>query len=386
VREAFPLNPAPSIMAALFLWTVVAIVAATTSFIGLGGSTLGEWVTIAGYMLAFFYSWIPISFSIYWLVSRFAEKELRWTAQLLIHAGYLTAITVLLAILVHPFTWQTWLYGDKAVGYHALNSFIYSTIVICSMMINYYRVVRSREAAAHAAERRQAALERALDRSRMEALRAQVNPHFLFNTLNSIASLVASSSNREAYTVVELLASLLRYALDVSRDSVVTLDDELRFLDAYVEIEKIRYGPRLRFTKSVPANCMESLVPTLSLQPLVENAIKHAVAVSTRPVAIDVRVVCQPQVLCIAVSDDGPGLKAPISLGVGLSNVRDRLNYLYSGEAKFAIVNNEQGGVTVTMQVPDKRSTLRSAEDGNRSDLLLSKPGHVPLRPRECVE
>jgi sensor histidine kinase YesM len=100
------------------------------------------------------------------------------------------------------------------------------------MMINYFALVRAREKEAQAAERRQIVLERSLDKSRMEALRAQINPHFLFNTLNSIASLVATSSNAEAYKVIELLSALLRNALDFSRDSVVTLAEELGFLNS----------------------------------------------------------------------------------------------------------------------------------------------------------
>jgi len=336
----------------VFLWTVIAIVAATTSFIALGGSTAGEWLTIFGYMAAFFYIWAAISFAINWLVRVADRRGAHPLSQVPLHLGFLILITVSLPFLTHPSNWQNWLYGAHAVGFHSLNAFVYSFILVCSMLWKYYQLNRSREQAAHAAQLRQAALERSLDISRMEALRAQINPHFLFNTLNSIASLVESSSNREAYKVIELLAALLRNGLDFSRDSLVTLEKELSFLSAYVEIEKIRYGDRLEVITDVPANCLQRQIPSFSLQPLVENAIKHAVAQTSKRVTVRIQVRCRGQELQIAVVDDGPGLHSPVELGVGLSNMLDRLRYLFGKGASLQIGNNKVGGASVTMIIP----------------------------------
>jgi LytS/YehU family sensor histidine kinase len=264
-----------------------------------------------------------------------------------------------LPFLTHPGNWQNWLYGDHAIGFHSLNAFVYAFVLICSMLWKYYHLNRGREQAAHAAALRQIELERSLDVARMEALRAQVNPHFLFNTLNSIASLVESSSNREAYKVIELLAALLRNGLDFSRDSLVTLEKELGFLDAYIEIEKIRYGARLEVTTDVPEACLQQEVPSFSLQPLVEKAIKHAVAQSAGRVTVQIRVSCLDDRMQITVADDGPGLASPIQLGVGLNNMLDRLRHLFGQSASLRIANNPDRGTSVTMTIPASAPAVR---------------------------
>jgi signal transduction histidine kinase len=348
-------NNIPSILLFLFMWTVIAVLAATTAFIALGSSTVNEWLSIFGIMASFFYTWAPIGYSVYWLANRAGPWLSRWYVQVPMHILYLAVISASLPFLIHGITWRVFLYGDRAMGFHALNIFIYSFILIGSMMLKYYHLVRAKEKAAQAAALREVALERSLDKSRMEALRAQINPHFLFNTLNSIASLVASSANKEAYKVIERLAALLRNALDFSRDSVVTLQEELRFLDDYVEIEKVRYAQRLVFTKSVPEECLTAIVPSLSLQPLVENAIKHAVARSSGPVSIHVQASCSGGNIALSVSDNGPGVRLPVNLGVGLSNVRDRLAHMFDGNASLDIGNNETGGATVTLVFSDHR-------------------------------
>jgi len=349
----------PGIVIFIFLWTVIAVVAATTSFIALGGSSSVEWLTIFGYMAVYFYLWAGISVAINWLVRHARGRWSHPLAQAGVHLSFLAVLTLSLPFLTHPGNWQNWLYGDHAIGFHSLNAFIYAFVLICSMLWKYYHLNRDREQASHAAKLRQVELERSLDTARMEALRAQVNPHFLFNTLNSIASLVESSSNREAYKVIELLAALLRNGLDFSRDSLVTLEKELEFLSAYVEIEKIRYGARLEVTTDVPTACLQQQVPSFSLQPLVENAIKHAVAQSAGRVTVQIRVSCAAGRLQITVADDGPGLASPIHLGVGLNNILDRLRYLFGQSAALNICNNPGGGTRVTMTIPGATPAVR---------------------------
>lgn len=354
VRKEFG---APGLVIFIFLWTVIAIVAATTSYIALGGSSGAEWLSIFGYMAAYFYFWAAISFAINWLVRGAGKRLAQPWLQVPVHLGFLLLISLSLPLLTHPSNWQSWLYGERAIGFHALNAFVYAFVLVCSMLWKYYRLNRDREKAAHVAAMRQVELERSLDISRMEALRAQVNPHFLFNTLNSIASLVESSSNREAYKMIELLAALLRSGLDFSHDSLVTLEKELGFLSAYVQIEKIRYGARLAVVTDVPQNCLQQMVPSFSLQPLVENVIKHAVAQSSERVTVQIRVSCEDGRMHISVADDGPGLESPIQLGVGLNNILDRLRYLFGQGATLHIGNNAGGGASVSMIIPANAAT-----------------------------
>ena len=364
----------PSVVGLLFCWTVVAIVAATTSFIGLGGTTIGEWATIAGYMFVFFYAWIPVSVSVFLLVRWLTRNHVNRITQVVIHLSYLAVITTSLAVIVHPQTWPDWLYGQHAVGFHSLNGFIYSVTVICSVVICHYAWLRSREEAAREARQREAALEHALTQSQMEALRAQVNPHFLFNTLNSVASLVHSSANDKAYGVVENLASLLRYALDVSGENLVTLEDEISFLEAYIDIEQVRYGSRLQFETVIDPKCLDVLVPALSLQPLVENSIKHAVAKSKQATTIRLSAHAEPGTLKIVVSDDGPGLAEPVKEGVGLANVRKRLLHLFGDTAQFLLRGGADRGVSATLSIPlDGRGQLHSAVAARRYEDVVSK-------------
>jgi sensor histidine kinase YesM len=359
-----------TMLAFLFLWTVIAVVAATTTFIALSGSSVGDWLDILGIMLRYFYTWAAISLVVNRLVQTRSPTVSRLGVQIPAHLCLLALIMLVLPFWTHPASWERWLYGDRAAGFHALNVFIYSFVLFGSMLWKYYRVGREKEAAAQAARLRQAELERSLDRTRMEALRAQINPHFLFNTLNSIASLIESSSNREAYKVIELLAELLRSSLDYARDSIVTLEEELRFLDAYVAIEKVRYAERLHVSKAVPEECLALEVPSFSLQPLVENAIKHAVSKTTDPVSIGIDVICDEEAVRISIADDGPGIRGPRHRGVGLANLEDRLKCLFGSAASLDIRNNDRGGATVTMLLPKQHRPVRKNQRRTENDHL----------------
>ena len=345
-------HSAAGVVLFLAFWTVIAVVAATTTFIALRASTAQEWLTILGYMLTYFYAWAIISFVIHWLVRAGERSAAPWFLQGPLHLALLVAVAVALPFLIHPGDWRSWLYGERAIGFHSLNAFVYAFVLVGSMMLNYYRLSRRREADARAAQLRQMELERSLHRSRFETLRAQINPHFLFNTLNSIASLVESSSNREAYKVIELLAALLRNALDFSLDDVVSLEEELEFLDAYLAIENVRFADRLRVEKSVPYECLGYRVPALSLQPLLENVVKHAVSATSEPVSVLIDVSCRKGILTIRISDDGPGFPDPIERGVGLDNVQNRLLYLYGESALFDLRNGPSGGASLTLAFP----------------------------------
>jgi sensor histidine kinase YesM len=247
------------------------------------------------------------------------------------------------------------MYGERAPGFHTLGAFIYMLILVGSVLIRFYRlsVVRDREA--RDARLRSSLLENQLNLARMDALKMQINPHFLFNALNSIAALIESRRNVEAYHTTELLGDLLRSALDKSSDRMLPLDQEIEFIRRYVDVEKIRFGSRFTFDVSVDPSCAHWNVPALILQPLVENAIKHAVGASADPVAITLDASpTNSQELEIRLCDDGPGLPGGATgiAGYGLSNVRERLELLYGNDATLDMSNRATGGVCVSLRVP----------------------------------
>jgi LytS/YehU family sensor histidine kinase len=213
-------------------------------------------------------------------------------------------------------------------------------------------VTRDREA--REARLRSSLLENQLNLARMDALKMQVNPHFLFNALNSIAALIETDRNVEAYHTTELLGGLLRSALDQSSDRFLTLQQELEFVERYINVEKVRFGSRITFRVTADEACRATQVPALILQPLIENSIKHAVNRSTAPVAIELYARQSGELLELRLTDNGPGLAADSTAGggYGLANIHKRLALAYHGAAQLRVENRRDGGVCATLVLP----------------------------------
>lgn len=204
-----------------------------------------------------------------------------------------------------------------------------------------------------AREQRELELESRLAQARLAALRMQLNPHFLFNTLNSIASLVQEQPQAEA--MIEALSDLLRLALRGPERQEVTLREELHFLERYLLIEQTRFGERLQVQNNIDVAALEVFVPILILQPVVENAVKHGIEAQIAPGIIQIAAERSGEVLSLTVSDNGPGLGAgsgKLKEGVGLSNTRSRLKELYGEQASLALKPRETGGVSVEITIP----------------------------------
>lgn len=188
------------------------------------------------------------------------------------------------------------------------------------------------EMAMREAQRRLAEANEAAHQAQLAALRFQLNPHFLFNTLNAISSLIVTRRNAEAEHVTMNLADFLRLSLETNPQAEVTLDEELATAQSYLDIESARFGDRLRVELDCPAALLDALVPSFLLQPLVENAIKYAVAPSRKRVTLTLGARSANGMLELLVQDDGrhlPGVKPPGGLGVGLANVRKRIDAFY---------------------------------------------------------
>lgn len=186
----------------------------------------------------------------------------------------------------------------------------------------------------------------------LKALKAQINPHFFFNTLNTIAALIPTDPAL-AETSVERLAQMFRYILASSERGLVSLGEELAFVDDYLEIEHARFGERLRVTREIDSRALSTPVPSLILQPLVENAVKHGHGDDGR-IALDIRVEATGNAVTIAISDKGPGMPAGFQIdngsGHGLRNVNERLRKSYG--CRLAVEKNEPKGTVVSICIP----------------------------------
>lgn len=192
-------------------------------------------------------------------------------------------------------------------------------------------------------------------RAQLEALRARINPHFLFNSLNSIAQLISSDPER-AEACVERLAEIFRYLLQSDSRSFVTLEDELEIADAYLDIERARFGDRLAVDFVVTDDARSRIVPTLILQPLIENAVRHGVSQKIGGGTVSIEAAVLGNDLRVVVRDTGVGMRdgvrAALSAGVGLRNVHDRLVHLYGEHYAPRIDSHPGRGTSITVLVP----------------------------------
>jgi two-component system, LytTR family, sensor kinase len=191
--------------------------------------------------------------------------------------------------------------------------------------------------------------------AQLKMLRYQLNPHFLFNTLNAISTLILDNQNRKANHAVTRLSEFLRYTLDQDPMKRVTLRQELEALDLYLGTERLRFGERLHLEYAVEEGALDALVPSLLLQPLLENSLKYAVSAREQGGLVRIEGRAREGLLELSVIDDGPGLRegAPVSerRGVGLRNTRERLAVLYGANYRFAVLNSHPG-LRVDMALP----------------------------------
>ena len=221
----------------------------------------------------------------------------------------------------------------------------YFAIVAFIHAVSYYNKYRERQL-------KTTRLEAQLALAHLEVLKMQLQPHFLFNTLNAISALMHRDVDA-ADRMISLLSDLLRFSLEKDNRHQVSLESELEFLNRYLAIEKIRFRDRLKIDQDVDEECMVAQVPRLILQPLVENAIKHGIAMRSAAGRISIRARRRGDRLDVRVTDDGPGLTGTeLRDGVGLANTRARLEQIYGSDHHFALRNGHVAGVEVHLEVP----------------------------------
>ena len=276
------------------------------------------------------------------------------------HAAVLEGVSRAIAPRPPHFSLAEGLFRAAIVGIH-LNVLLYVGALIAAVALDFQQEARDRE-------RRSLELEAQLAQAQIMALRMQLNPHFLFNTLNTIAMLVRESDNDRAVRMLAGLGSLLRHVLqDIDRQEV-PLSEELEFIQRYLDIEGLRFEDRLRVHIDVEPGLFDTLVPNLILQPLVENAIQHGIARRSTSGHVRITATQDYDRIVLSVRDDGPGLGEDAAsggrAGVGLENTRARLHRLYGAEGQLKVEDADGGGVIAVVSFPLNRAPREVAVRG----------------------
>jgi len=218
----------------------------------------------------------------------------------------------------------------------------------------YFALAQTEQA--RAAERREGAYRRAAEQAELRSLRYQINPHFLFNTLNSLSALVMVERYDDAETMIQTLSTFYRHTLSGDPTSDMSLADEIELQTLYLKIESVRFPDRLQCDIDIDADVAGAMVPGMILQPLVENSVKYAVAATQAKVTIRIAAHREGEQLVLAVSDDGPGTTAPegpsVGMGIGLANVRDRLRARFGDAASLSLGRPSRGGFRTILRLP----------------------------------
>jgi LytS/YehU family sensor histidine kinase len=246
----------------------------------------------------------------------------------------------------HSFLMQ---YQGELRNFFLFDFFIYWAILGVGYAFDYRERYHERESVA-------SQLKAQLAQAQLESLKMQLHPHFLFNTLHTIAGLVRSNEPRPAVNMIAGLSDLLRHALESASEQEVPLREELKFIELYLDIQKVRFSDRLKVRLEVAPETLDALVPNLILQPLVENAIRHGISLNDSTGVIVIDTYCDNDMLHIRVCDDGPGLQSgwrmEESEGIGLANTSERLKHLYGAEHRFDLRNGATGGMTAAISIP----------------------------------
>jgi len=321
--------------------------------------------------------WYPVALlapACLWLAARFRLERERRLSTLTVHLGINLAFHVCLTLISLPLAQLIW--GEpifslrslqnlhqRLIGRLPVDVIIYWTIVGAGYAFEYYRRFREQQLQAARLELRATRLETQLAQAQLQALKMQLHPHFLFNTLHAISALM-DDDVKAARRMIARLSELLRLTLESVGQQEVSLEQELDALERYLEIEQIRFQDRLTVRLAVAPETLGARVPNLILQPIVENAIRHGIAPRSSAGRIEIRAERRDGMIELQVIDDGPGLQPgdkELKEGIGLANTRARLRRLYGDEHRIEIKDADEGGLAVKLWIPFRQADVEDA-------------------------
>ena len=339
-------------------WTAFGVFFASQLYllypIAFGGRQISfAWALVIN--LPFYWLWALLTPAIFGLARRFPLNRARWKKSLAVHAGVSVALSAVHLLAAGSLLHSLFPSGRASSLSWALESFFrlnfhaniltYAALVALAWATDTYEKYRDRELAA-------SRLQTQLVKAELGALKMQLQPHFLFNTMNAIAALLKPNPDAAENMVLQL-ADFLRLTLASTGRAEVTLREELDFLERYLAIEKTRFGSRLSTRFRIRSDVLDARVPNLLLQPLVENAIRHGIAKSAEARHLEVSATREDGRLLLRVWDDGPGLgPGPAREGIGLSNTRERLRHLFGEDFSVSYANAPGGGFAITIAFP----------------------------------
>ena len=342
-------------------WTVFGLFMSTQSYVvRLQAGHPVSWMSLAMVEIPYGWLWALLTPLVGMLARRYPIGGTTWIRNVVVHLG-----AGLVFALLHDFIiglLRSAVLSSSAVSltgqlrwilsYFDYGVILYLVILLTFSAVDYYAKLKEKEI-------RASQLEGQLAQSALQALRMQLHPHFLFNTLNAISVLIGKNPDAAKHTI-GTLSGLLRYSLETAGVQEVPLWRELEFLRGYLNIEQTRFGDRLTVTMDVEPATLDIMVPNFLLQPLVENAIRHGISCRQGPGIIAVRSTRENGMIHLEVRDNGKGLGdvPPVSEGVGVGNTRARLERLYGPRHRFVMANGEEGGVVVSIAIPVSKEAV----------------------------
>lgn len=364
-KRTFLQKPWFAVLVYISFWMALALAATADEYSYLSVDASEDWWSLFGANLAKWYA-IAVKTAVVLLVSRLVPQDKLgfWKSlAVFIFAGIIvvlifSTITILFDVFAKGIPWSD-IWIEKRVDFRESllwHFFLYWLILFFVSLRRFHRSYRQKSIEASSLELENAQLEKKLTEAHLQTLKAQLHPHFLFNTLNAVSSLVRKGDKETTLKLLATFGDLLRRSIDREDTQLVFLKDEIDFIKQYLSIEQLRFKERLKIDYKIEEKTLNAKVPNMILQPIVENAVIHGIAETINGGILEIKAKIQREKLCLQVYNDGPTLAEDWQVthqsGIGIVNTIERLDKLYKDEFTFEIKNRENKGVIVCIEIP----------------------------------